>query len=103
MKTEKSNLQEIITNLFSFLFKNIEIKRNIYDYHLNNLLKEYKSSKLSSVRFIKYIKFLSILFGVNNNNETIEPRNYFYFNNNEKSGIEIPFPYTINLLLINGF
>ena len=103
MKTEKSNLQEIITNLFSFLFKNIEIKRNIYDYHLNNLLKEYKSSKLSSVRFIKYIKFLSILFGVNNDNETIEPRNYFYFNNNEKSGIEIPFPYTINLLLINGF
>ena len=102
MKTETKNIQEIIIQIFQFLLKNIEIKRNIYDYHLNKLYKEYKNKNLSSERFIKYIKFLSILYGYNNNYETLEPRNYFYFTN-QNSSIEIPFPSSINFLPINGF
>ena len=58
MKTETKNIQEIISQIFKFLLKNIEIKRNIYDYHLNKLYKEYKNKNLSSERFIKYIKYI---------------------------------------------
>ena len=103
IKTEKKELQEIINQIFSFLIKNITINKTIYDYHLNKLLKEYNNNNLSPERFLKYIKFLSILFGINNKNEIKEPRNYFYFNKIPHSGIEIPFPSNINFFPINGF
>ena len=103
MKTEKNNIQEIIVQIFSFLLKNIEIKRNIYDYHLNKLFKEYKSQNLSSNHFIKYLKFLSILYGYNNNYNTIQPKNYYFFTKKPHSGIKISIPRKNNILLINGF
>ena len=103
MKTEKNNIQEIIVQIFSFLLKNIEIKRNIYDYHLNKLLKDYKSQNLSSINFIKYLKFLSILYGYNNNYDMIQPKNYFFFTKKPHSGIKILIPIKKKLLLINGF
>ena len=103
MKTEKNNIQEITTQIFSFLLKNIELKRKIYDYHLNKLLKDYKSQNLSSNQFIKYLKFLLILYGYNNNYETIQPKNYFYFTKKPHSGIEISIPIKKNVFLINGF
>ncbi len=103
IKTEQKEIQEIINQIFSFLFKNITINKTICDYHLNKLLKEFKNQNLSFEKFLKYIKFLPILFGLNNKNEIKEPRNFFYFNNSPHSGIEIPFSSNINFFPINGF
>ena len=100
IKIDEKN-QEIIIQLISFLFKNIEIKKNIYDYPLNNLLQEYKNKQLSTEKFLKYINLLSLFF-IKNNEITIQPKNYFYFTDNSHLGINIKFP-SPNIQIDNGF
>ena len=100
MKIDDKN-KEIIIQLFSFLLKNIEIKKSIYDYPLYNLLQEYKNKKLSIEKFLKYINLLSLFF-IKNNEITIQPKNYFYFTDNSHLGINIKFPLP-NIQIDNGF
>ena len=102
MKIEDKKNLELIISLITFLFKNIDIKKNIYDYPLNNLLKDYKKENLTSVKIIKYIDLLSLLYNFKNNEITIQPKNYFYFTDNSHFGINIKLP-SPNIQIDNGF
>ena len=102
MKIEDKKNLELIISLITFLFKNIDIKKNIYDYPLNNLLKDYKKENLTSEKIIKYIDLLSLIYNFKNNEITIQPKNYFYFTDNSHFGINIKLP-SPNIQIDNGF